>query len=469
MSKRKASGSARPVEEQMRVLMRGVEYGDEQIRRTMERELRDRLAEGRRLRVYLGVDPTAPDLTLGHTVAMRKLRQFQELGHEAVLLIGGFTSLIGDPSDKDSVRPMLTAEEIEANAQTYLDQAFTVMDPELTVIRNNAEWLSKLSFADLIKIASNYTVGQFLQRESFAQRRRRGDPIYVHEFFYAFMQAYDAVALETDVQVGGIDQLFNLMAGRDLQRAYGQRPQIAVTTPILVGTDGTEKMSKTLGNHIALNDAPGEMYGKVMSIPDHVMMDYFTLVTEVPGEEIEEMRRQVEERSVNPMEVKKRLAREVVEELHGAAAAQEAEEGFERVFQEREMPEGVVEAVFGRDDWLSLQREAFRLQRELAGTGKAEQLFSEMSEEERARVFPGSVGWSDEEVEHTHVVSLPHLLAMKGLAGSRSEARRLIRHGAVDIDGQPWTELVALIKQGCIIRVGKHRFLRIVDADRRGE
>lgn len=435
MRKGRASGSARPVDEQMRVLMRGVEYGDEQIHRTMERELRERLAEGQRLRVYLGVDPTAPDLTLGHTVAMRKLRQFQELGHEAVLLIGGFTSLIGDPSDKESVRPMLTAEEIEANAQTYLDQAFTVLDPELTVIRNNAEWLSKLSFADLIKIASNYTVGQFLQRESFAQRRRRGDPIYVHEFFYAFMQAYDAVALETDVQVGGIDQLFNLMAGRDLQRAYGQRPQIAVTTPILVGTDGTEKMSKTAGNHIALNDPPGEMYGKVMSIPDRIMMDYFTLVTDVPAEEIEEMRRQLAERSVNPMELKKRLAFEITKELHGEAAAQEAEEGFTRVFQEREVPQEVQEVAVSFSEVVSR--------------------FGSYNLETARRVANATnLGW---------------FLSQVGLAASRSEGTRLVRQGAVEINGEVARSNRVVLEDGMIIRVGKHRFLRIVDADRRGE
>ena len=294
----------RPVEEQLPLLMRCVDYGDEGVARAMESELLERLAEGRHLRVYLGIDPTAPDLTLGHTVPMRKLRQFQDLGHEAILVIGGFTSLIGDPSDKESARPMLTPEEIEANAQTYLEQAFTVLDRERTVIRNNAEWLGKLTFQELIRIASNFTVGQFLQRDNFALRRERGEPIYVHEFFYAFMQAYDAVALETDVQVGGTDQLFNLMAGRTLQRAYGQRPQIAVTTPILVGTDGRMRMSKSQGNHIALQDPPADMYGKVMSLPDDVMIDYFTLVTDVSADEIEEIRRQLASSAVNPMDLK---------------------------------------------------------------------------------------------------------------------------------------------------------------------
>ena len=428
MSKAKSPNPARSVDEQMRVLMRGAEYGDEQIHRTMERELRERVTEGRPLRVYLGVDPTAPDLTLGHTVAMRKLRQFQDLGHETVLLIGGFTSLIGDPSDKDSVRPMLTPEEIDANARTYLDQAYAVLDRERTIIRNNAEWLSKLTFADLIKIASNYTVGQFLQRDSFAQRRRRGDPIYVHEFFYAFMQAYDAVALETDVQVGGIDQLFNLMAGRDLQRVYGQRPQITITLPILVGTDGTQKMSKTLGNHIALNDPPQEMYGKVMSIPDHVMIDYFTLVTTVPADEIEEMRRQIHERSVNPMDVKKRLARAIVADLHGEAAAREAEKAFTRTFQQRELPEDIPEYV------LTPETQAAK------------------------------AGFGHEWAPPFHDVGA--IILRAGLASSMSTVRRLIRQGAVEINGQRLEGNTAAIEPGDVIRVGKHRFLRIVDADK---
>ncbi len=406
----------RPAEEQLRLLMRGVVYGDDGIARAMESELRQRLAEGRPLRVYLGIDPTAPDLTLGHTVAMRKLRQFQDLGHEAVLVIGGFTALVGDPSDKESARPMLTPEEIEANAQTYLDQAFTVLDRDRTVIRNNAEWLGKLTFQELIKIASNFTVGQFLQRDNFALRRERGDPIYVHEFFYAFMQAYDAVALETDVQVGGTDQLFNLMAGRALQRAYGQPPQIAVTTPILVGTDGSMRMSKSQGNHIALNDPPADMYGKVMSLPDDVMVDYFTLVTNVSGDEIEEIRGQLASRSLNPMDVKKRLAREIVSDIHGAAAAQQAEETFREIFQEA----STVEA---------------------------------------GETFP---------FDKLKEIGLLESLVQAGLIGSKGEGRRLLKQGAIDIDGRALDSFEIAPTPGSVIRVGKHRFLRIVDADKHG-
>ena len=431
-----------PVDEQMRVLMRGVEYGDEQVRAAMEQELRARLNEGRPLRVYLGVDPSAPDLTLGHTVPMYKLRQFQDLGHETVFLIGNFTGLVGDPSDKDSRRPILTPEELEANARTYTEQAFKVLDPERTIIDYNANWLGKLTFADLIQIASNFTVGQFLQRENFALRRERGDAIYLHEFFYALMQGYDAVALRCDAQVGGTDQLFNIMAGRTLQKALGQRPQVAITLPILLGTDGKLKMSKSAGNHVSLDAPPDDMYGKVMSIPDHLIIDYFTLVTAVPGEEIEEMRRQLSERSVNPMELKKRLAREIVAEYHGPKEAERAQERFEGVFQRRaeaKLPFGGAKVSY-----------------------------------ELIRTVPVSLsgpplGWISGSESRWR---LARVLVDTGLASSISEARRLIRQGAVDIDGAVHdSEYLAApdVRDGMTIRVGKHRFLRIVDVDKHGE
>ena len=425
----------RPVEEQLPLLMRGVVYGDEGVERAMEGELRERLAEGRPLRVYLGIDPTAPDLTLGHTVAMRKLRQFQDLGHEAILVIGGFTSLIGDPSDKESARPMLTPEEIEANAQTYLEQAFTVLDRERTVIRNNAEWLGKLTFQELIRIASNFTVGQFLQRDNFALRRERGEPIYVHEFFYAFMQAYDAVALETDVQVGGTDQLFNLMAGRTLQRAYGQRPQIAITTPILVGTDGRMRMSKSQGNHIALQDPPVEMYGKVMSLPDDVMIDYFTLVTDVSAGEIEEIGRQLASRSVNPMDIKKRLARDIVSDIHGAEAAQEAEREFDARHRQH----------------------------------RRDQVMRPPTVAARAIALPPTLSSTKTApIEQVERLGLLETLLFAGIVPSKSEGRRLLQQGAIDVDGQPITSFEVGLRVGTVIRVGKHQFLRIVDADKQG-
>jgi tyrosyl-tRNA synthetase len=320
-----------------------------------------------------------------------------------------------------------------------------------------------LSFQELIRIASNFTVGQFLQRDNFAKRRERGDPIYVHEFFYAFMQAYDAVALETDVQIGATEQLFNLMAGRTLQRAYGQRPQIAVCMPILVGTDGHLRMSKSQGNYIALNDPPAEMYGKVMSLPDDVMVDYFTLVTNVPGDEIEEIRGQPASPSVNPMDVKKRLAREIVGELHSAEAARAAEEAFASTIQRGELPEEVREVVFRHEDWLEVKKHGLASQRELVWSGNAEERIAQMSAEERAGLVPWSGAWSEE--EPTHRVSLPLLLVKVGLAESRAGARRLIEAGAVKIDGKRCTGLVVGIKEGSVIRVG-YRILRIVDADK---
>jgi len=413
-----------PVDEQMRLLMRGVEYGDEQLRAAMDQELRERLGEGRPLRVYLGVDPSAPDLTLGHTVPMYKLRQFQDLGHETVFLIGNFTGLVGDPSDKDTRRPILTPDELEANARTYTEQAFKVLDPDRTIIDYNANWLGKLTFADLIQVASNFTVGQFLQRENFALRRERGDPIYLHEFFYALMQGYDAVALRCDVQVGGTDQLFNIMAGRTLQRAFGQRGQIAVCVPILVGTDGRLRMSKTQGNHIALTDPPDEMYGKVMSLPDHLIVDYFTLVTRVPAEEVEEIRRQLQERSVNPMDLKKSLAREIVGQYHSPEEATRAGEQFIRVIQKRV------------SDTVALTEEV---------TIGLEVPISSLE------------GYGND---------LMALLLDRGLVQSKGEARRLMKQGAIDVDGRPISDFDVAVQPGMVIRVGKHRFLRIVDADK---
>ncbi|TEU10380.1 MAG: tyrosine--tRNA ligase [Anaerolineales bacterium] len=399
------------IDEQMAILMQGVEFGDEQIKETMAAELRERLAEGRPLRIYCGYDPTAPDIHLGHTVTMRKLRQFQELGHEVTFLIGNFTGLIGDPSDKDSVRKQQTAEELMEKAETYTDQAFKILDREKTLIRYNADWLAKLTFEDVLKLASHFTVQQFLARDRFAQRYGRGEPIWVHEFMYALMQGYDAVAMNTDVQVGGTDQLFNLMAGRKLQEAFGQKPQIALTTPILVGTDGHLRMSKTTGNYIGINEPPEEMYGKVMSIPDHAMLDYYTLVTRFSPDEVTTVERGLADGSLHPMEAKRQLAREIVSIFHNDEAAAGAEAHFKKVFQKRELP-------------------------------------SEMP---------------------SHRPSAPEmnivdLLMATDLAKSKSEARRLIGQGGVKLDGEKVgsIELMVSVKDGMILQVGKRRFARLV-------
>lgn len=398
------------VDEQMAILMRGVDFGDEQIKQVMEQELRERLQEGRPLRVYCGFDPTASQLTLGHTVPMRKLRQFQDLGHHVIFLIGNFTALIGDPSDRDSVRPQQTPEEVAEKSKHYAEQAFKILDRDKTEVRYNAEWLAPLTFADLIKMASHFTVQQFLARENFALRYARGDPIWLHEFFYALMQAYDAVMLETDVQVGGTEQLFNLMAGRKLQEVFGQRPQVCLTLPILLGTDGYQRMGQSRGNYIGVDEPPEEMYGKVMSIPDHAMRNYFDLLSSFEPAQIADIERRIASGDLHPRDAKMMLARDIVTIYHDAEAAARAEAHFRRVFQERELPEAMP----------------------------------------------------------THQLAKPQnivdLLAELGLAKSKSEARRLIAQGGVRLGGKlvESIEETLLPGQEVILQVGKRRFVRLM-------
>ncbi len=343
-----------PVEEQLSILMRGVDFGDAKTYKNMEAELRQRLEasrkSGRPLRVYCGYDPTSPDLHLGHTVTMRKLRQFQDLGHHAIFLIGTFTGIVGDPSDKESARPQQSMEEAMAKGKTYVQQAFRVLDEKKAEVRYNHEWLSGLTFKDIIGLASNFTVQQFLARDNFSKRYAAGAPIWLHEFFYALMQGYDAVALQTDVQLGGTDQLFNLMAGRKLMEAFGQRPQIALTMPILVGTDGVERMSKSTGNTIGITEPPEQMYGKVMSIPDSAMRNYAELVTRWHPTEIEEMFAQLAAGSLHPRDLKMKLAREIVSIFHSPAAAQQAEAYFIRTIQKRELPQDMPELHVGPEE-----------------------------------------------------------------------------------------------------------------------
>ncbi len=400
----------KPIDEQTAILMRGVDFGDEQIKQVMERELRERLHEGRPLRVYCGFDPTTSQLTLGHTVPMRKLRQFQELGHQVIFLIGTFTALIGDPSDKDSARPQQTLEEVTEKTKGYAEQAFKILDPDKTEVRYNADWLAPLTFADLIRLSSHFTVQQFLARENFAKRHVKGDPIWLHEFFYALMQAYDAVTLETDVQIGGTEQLFNLMAGRKLQEALGQRPQICLTLPILVGTDGHQRMGQSLGNYIGVNEPPEEMYGKVMSIPDHAMRNYFDLLSSFEPAQIADLEKRMADGSLHPMEAKMTLARDIVTIYHDAEAAARAEAHFKRVFRKGKLPEDMP----------------------------------------------------------THELAAPQnivdLLAEVGLAPSKSQARRLVAQGGVRLDGEKVKSIEETVIPGeeAILQVGKRRFVRIV-------
>ncbi len=297
-------------------------------------DLKKKLAKAKPLRVKLGVDPTSPDIHLGHTVVLRKLRQFQDLGHQAVLIIGDFTARIGDPSGKKSTRPQLTGEEIDANAKTYLDQIGKVVDrPKLELVRNG-DWLGKLTFQDIIGLAAKFTVARILEREDFTKRYKEGTPIGLHEFLYPLMQAYDSVVVKADVELGGTDQTFNLLAGRQLQAAMGQEAQIALTVPLLVGTDGENKMSKSLGNHIGVHDAPEEMFGKTMSVPDKLLEGWYTLLTTVPIPE-------VQERIKDPRNAKAALGEEIVRQYHGEAASRAAKEDFDRRFTRKEVPEDV--------------------------------------------------------------------------------------------------------------------------------
>lgn len=342
------------IDEQVEVLMSGVEYGDPETKETMRRELRERLIEaekeGRPLRVYCGYDPRTSDLHLGHTITMRKLRQFQDFGHDVTFLVGTFTSLIGDPSDKDKAREQLTAEQVDENARTYAEQAFKILDREKTRVRRNDEWLSTLDFADIIRLASNFTVQQFLVRENFAKRIDAHQPIYLHEFFYALMQAYDAVAQEADVQVGGQDQLFNiLVAGRKLQQGLGQKPQIAIIMgESLPGTDGEIKMSKSLGNHIPLLAEAWDMFGKVMSVPDKAMPIYHKLILGWGPAQINELVNGLVDGRLHPNEVKMNLARQIVSIFHSAADAEAAQKRWDEVFRNKSgsgIPDDIEEQV----------------------------------------------------------------------------------------------------------------------------
>jgi tyrosyl-tRNA synthetase len=402
-----------PLEAQLDIIFRGVEYGDEGLARSMRAELRERLqqaiATGRPLTAYVGVDPTGAELTLGHTVPLRKLRQLQDLGHRAVFVIGTFTARIGDPSDKEAARRQLSDDEVQANAATYVEQAMRVLSPDGTEVRYNGEWLAKLGFADLIELASHFTVSQFLQRDNFRNRFAAGEPIWLHEFFYALMQAYDAYELSTDIQIGGTEQLFNLMAGRKLQEARGERPQIPLTMPILVGTDGVARMSKSAGNYVAIAEAPEEQYGKTMSIPDSAMENWFVLASSLAPGEIGSLLGDVEAGRVHPMAAKKILAADIVNLFHGQEASDRAAERFERTVQEAGVPDQIP---------------AFAVETEMG---------------------------------------LLELLTRAGLASSNSEARRLVEQGGVRLDGTALRDPAMTIGPGHdrTLQVGRRRFVRL--------
>lgn len=332
------------IDEQVELLMQGAEYGDEELKKSMTAELRERLIlsqkENRPLNVYCGYDPTSTDLHLGHTISMRKLRQFQDLGHNVIFLIGSYTALVGDPSDKNKARPVLTEEKVNENAQTYTEQAFRVLDREKTKIRYNGEWLSKLTLLDLIRLGQNFTIQQFLARENFSKRLDKSEPIYLHETFYALMQGYDAVAMETDVQVGGSDQLFNIIvAGRKLQEALGQKPLVGIVTAILPGTDGVQKMSKSTGNVVPINTGANDMFGKLMSVPDSAMGIYLRLASRWAPSQIEKLEKDIASNSLHPRDAKMMMASEITSIFYSDEEAKSAQENFVKMFQQKEIPD----------------------------------------------------------------------------------------------------------------------------------
>jgi tyrosyl-tRNA synthetase len=402
--------SVKPVDEQLALIKKGVQ---EIIR---EEELKERLTRslktGKPLRVKAGFDPTAPDLHLGHTVLIHKLKHFQDLGHQVIFLIGDFTGLIGDPSGKSETRPPLTEEEVKANAATYERQIFKVLDPGRTIIDFNSRWMKQMSAQDLIRLAARHTVARMLERDDFHKRYASQIPIAIHEFLYPLIQAYDSVALKADVELGGTDQKFNLLVGRDIQREYGQEPQIVITLPLLEGLDGVQKMSKSLGNYVGIDEPPPIMFGKLMSLPDSLMLRYYELLSDISPDDLAKLARDLESGAKHPRDAKEELAREITARYHGAAAAEQAAREFVKVFREGGLPEVIEEVVLA------------------AATAS---------------------------------VWLPKVMVEAGLAGSTSEGRRLISQGGVQVDGEKITDINAEIQAGrtFLLQVGKRRFKRV--------
>ncbi|MBM4042209.1 MAG: tyrosine--tRNA ligase [Planctomycetes bacterium] len=398
------------VDRQLDTIRRGVVPGgivtEDELRRKLERSLADREP----LRVKLGVDPTAPDIHLGHTVVLRKLRQFQDLGHTAILIIGDYTAMVGDPSGRSKTRPQLTLEEVEANAATYVAQVGHILRPDRLQVVRNGDWFRRLTFLDVLRLAGKITIARLLERDDFAKRLAKADPISLHECLYCLMQAQDSVEIRADVELGGTDQTYNLLVGRDFQRDAGQEPQVCITTPILPGLDGVEKMSKSLGNHIGVTAAPPDMFGKLMSIPDNLMREYYTLLTSIPLDEVESIL------AGHPRDAKSRLAKEITAFYHTPEAAESAAAEFDRVFRDHALPDDII----------------------------------------TVRVDPAII-------EPTGVW-IVRLIVSVGMASSTSDARRLIAQGGVTLDGTRITDVDARLKLsgGETLRVGKRRFARLV-------
>ena len=406
------NGKFKPVDEQLALLRKGVA---EVIREDeLKAKLEKSIATGKPLRVYLGVDPTAPDIHLGHTVVLRKLKHFQDMGHTAIFLIGDFSAMIGDPTGQSETRPPLTREQVDANAKTYLAQVYKILDPAKTEVRYNSEWLAKMTSYDTVRLCGHYRLARMLEREDFRSRLAGNLPISVHELLYPLLTAYDAVALESDVEIGATEQKFNLLVHRDIQREYGQPSEVAVTMPILVGLDGERKMSKSLGNYVGITEAPGEMFGKLMSISDELMWSYYELLTDFTSLVIVRLREEVRTGVLHPKKAKMELAHNIVAGFHGEEAARKAGEEFDRVFSGRQAPEEAP--------------------RQVLPVGSAKRLAV--------------------------------LLVELKLAASRSEAERLMKQGGVEIDGKRIDDVkyeIDLSKPGqFLLRAGKKKFLRIV-------
>jgi tyrosyl-tRNA synthetase len=401
-----------PVKEQLSYLKKGVAevIRDEELKSKLENAERT----GRPLRVYLGADPTAPDIHLGHTVVLRKLKHFQDMGHTAIFLIGDFSAMIGDPTGRSDTRPPLTREQVDANSKTYLDQVYKILDPKKTEVRYNSEWLGKMSSADVVRLCGHYRLARILEREDFRSRLDKELPISVHELLYPLLTAYDAVVLESDVELGGTDQKFNILVHRDIQREFGQTSEVALTMPILVGLDGERKMSKSLGNYVGITEAPGEMFGKLMSISDELMWSYYELLTDFPWPVIVRLKEEVRGGTLHPMEAKMQLAHAIIAGFHGEDAAKKASDEFQRVFRNRQAPEEAPQKRIPRGE----------------------------------------------------VKRLALLLVDVGMAESRSEAERLIKQRAVEIDGERVSdvklEVDLSIPREFLLRAGKKKFLRIV-------
>ncbi len=400
-----------PVEKQLEIIKRGV---SEII---PEDELKEKLENSRKtgkpLNIKLGCDPTRPDLHLGHSVVLRKLRQFQELGHQAILIIGDFTAMIGDPSGRNQTRPPLTFEEARENAKSYWEQASKILDKEKTKIVYNSDWLGKMTFEDVIKLASKYTVARMLERDDFTKRFKSGIPISMHEILYPLAQAMDSVAIESDVELGGTDQTFNLLVGRDIQREYGQNPQVILTMPLLVGTDGTEKMSKSYGNYIGIDESPKEIYGKTLSIPDELIYTYYELATDVSTEELKEIEKKLNDGTTNPRDIKRALARKLVEMYHSKEDAVKAEEEFDRIFIKKDVPDEMPEF-------------------EIEGLDEGKNIID--------------------------------LITGINFAPSRGEARRLVQQGGVSINGEKILDFKHSVvsDKEFVLKVGKRKFAKIL-------